>query len=114
MYFTYVLECADGSLYTGWTINIDARLQAHNDGTGARYTLSHRPVKLAAYWTFATRKEAMSMEAKLKRLTRQQKLALVENRLSLDAIPSMNKLAPLILFTYRPASDSQRTKADLK
>lgn len=107
LYFTYLVECADGSLYAGWTIDLDMRLQAHNSGAGARYTLARRPVKLAAYWAFGVKNEAMSMEARLKRLTRRQKIALIEGRLSVDAIPAMTELFPLVLSTHRSVYDVQ-------
>ena len=75
--YTYLLRCADGSLYCGWTNDLEKRLAAHNAGTGAKYTKSRRPVELAYYETFATKHEAMSREAQIKRLTRQEKLALI-------------------------------------
>ena len=76
--YTYLLRCADGTLYCGWTNDLDKRVAAHNAGAGAKYTKPRRPVELAYYETFATRREAMRREAQIKRLTRQQKLALIE------------------------------------
>ncbi|HEY9745879.1 MAG TPA: GIY-YIG nuclease family protein [Oculatellaceae cyanobacterium] len=76
-YFTYMLHCSDGSLYTGWTTDVEKRLNIHNAGKGARYTKSRRPVSLAAYWSFNTREEAMRFEAQLKKLPRPQKLSLL-------------------------------------
>ena len=75
--FTYLLRCADGSLYCGWTNDLTKRLQAHNAGTGATYTRPRRPVELAYYETFATQSEAMRREAEIKRLSRAEKLALI-------------------------------------
>ena len=75
--FTYLLRCADGSLYCGWTNDLTKRLQAHNAGTGAKYTRPRRPVELAYYETFATQSEAMRREAEIKRLSRAEKLALI-------------------------------------
>jgi len=75
--FTYLLRCADGSLYCGWTNDLTKRLQAHNAGTGAKYTRPRRPVELAYYETFATQREAMRREAEIKRLSRAEKLALI-------------------------------------
>jgi putative endonuclease len=77
MNYTYILRCADGSLYTGWTNNLAARLIAHRSGRGAKYTKTHRPVSLAYYETFPTRSEAMSREWHIKHLSRQQKEALI-------------------------------------
>lgn len=76
--YTYILECKDGTLYTGWTTDIDRRLAVHNSGKGAKYTKSRRPVRLVYYETFETREEAMSREYIIKRMTRQEKLALIE------------------------------------
>lgn len=76
--YTYLLRCADGTLYCGWTNDLEKRVAAHNAGAGAKYTKARRPVKLAYYETFATKQEAMRREAEIKRLTRQEKLALIE------------------------------------
>lgn len=75
--FTYIVRCADGTLYTGWTDDIEKRLAAHNSGHGAKYTRPRRPVTLVHLETFATKEEAMSREWHIKRLSRAQKLALV-------------------------------------
>lgn len=78
MPYTYIVQCADGSFYTGWTVDLEARLQAHNDGRGARYTRSRLPVKLV-YWEFQpNRSEAQRREAAVRRLRRDQKEALVD------------------------------------
>ena len=73
----YLLRCRDGSLSAGWTNDLAARVKAHNAGVGAKYTRSRRPVELVYYESFETREEAMSREWHLKRLTRQEKLALI-------------------------------------
>lgn len=70
-----MLRCADGSLYTGWTSDLAARLRAHGKGTAARYTRSRLPCVLLAWWTTSDRASAMSEEAGFKRLTRAGKLA---------------------------------------
>lgn len=75
--FTYLLECADGTFYIGWTNNLEQRLAAHNSGRGAKYTRGRRPVVLRYYESFATKEEAMSREVALKRLTRAQKERLI-------------------------------------
>lgn len=81
MNFAYLLRCRDGSLYAGWTNDLEARVKAHNAGEGAKYTRSRRPVELVYYEEFETREEAMSREWHLKRLSRREKLALIsQNR----------------------------------
>lgn len=77
--FTYILRCADGTLYTGWTNDLKKRLQAHNNGTGAKYTRTRRPVKLLYFEAFPTKEEAMRREWKIKQMTRVEKLKLVNN-----------------------------------
>ncbi len=76
--YTYILVCRDGSLYTGWTNDLEKRVKAHNEGRGAKYTRSHRPVKLAYFESFATKEEALVREAAIKKLTRKEKLALID------------------------------------
>ncbi|HEX5308401.1 MAG TPA: GIY-YIG nuclease family protein [Solirubrobacteraceae bacterium] len=76
--WVYMLRCRDGSLYTGWTSDLDARLAKHTIGKASRYTASRLPVKLAAAWPMADRGAAMREEARIKRLSRLRKLALVE------------------------------------
>ena len=75
--YTYILECADGTLYCGWTNDLEKRLTAHNSGKGAKYTKSRLPVKLVYYETFATPNEAMSREYSIKKMTRSEKLKLI-------------------------------------
>lgn len=79
MNYTYVLLCADGTLYTGWTNDLPRRLEAHNAGRGAKYTRSRLPVRLYYCESFGTKEEAMRREAAIKRLSREQKLALRED-----------------------------------
>lgn len=76
--YTYIVKCADNSLYTGWTNNLEKRIKDHNDGRGAKYTKSRRPVTLAYYEIFATKEEAMSREYAIKKLNRKQKEALIK------------------------------------
>ena len=76
--YTYIVLCNDGSLYTGWTTDLERRISTHNRGEGARYTRSRLPVRLVYYEEFETKQEAMSREAKIKRLAREEKLKLVE------------------------------------
>ena len=74
--FTYILVCADGTLYTGWTNDLEKRLAAHNAGSGAKYTRSRRPVRLFYYEEFAEKCEAQRRECEIKRLPREKKIAL--------------------------------------
>ena len=76
--YVYLLRCRDGSLYCGWTTDVDRRLAAHRAGRGSRYTASRLPVALAFSRPMADRSAARREEARIKRLTRAQKLALVE------------------------------------
>ncbi|WMJ82994.1 GIY-YIG nuclease family protein [Oscillospiraceae bacterium LTW-04] len=78
--FAYLLKCADGTLYAGWTNDPDARLTAHNNGVGAKYTRGRRPVVLAYLECFEDKRTAMRREAELKRMTRTQKLALINDQ----------------------------------
>jgi putative endonuclease len=75
--WVYLLRCGDGSLYCGWTNDLDRRVAAHAAGKGGRYTASRRPVELAAALPMPDRSAAMREEVRIKRLTRDQKLALV-------------------------------------
>ena len=75
--YVYLLRCADDSLYCGWTTDLDRRLAAHNAGRASRYTASRLPVALALAQPMPDRSAARSAEARIKRLTRAQKLALV-------------------------------------
>lgn len=76
----YILRCSDDTLYTGWTNDINRRLAAHNEGRGAKYTRGRRPVTLAYLEEFATKEEAMSREARVKKLSRAQKILLLNIR----------------------------------
>ena len=77
MNYTYILECKDGTYYTGWTNNLDKRLKDHNDGKGAKYTKVRLPVSLIYYEEFQTKEEAMRREYAIKRMTRGKKSKLV-------------------------------------
>jgi putative endonuclease len=81
-FYTYILECADGTFYTGWSTNPHKRLIQHNEGKGAKYTRSRLPVLLKATWQFETRAEAMRFECKLKRLSRAEKLKLMNGEIN--------------------------------
>lgn len=78
MPFVYIVRCKDGTLYTGWSVDVEARVRAHNAGRGARYTKTRRPVKLIYSEEVATRGGALRRERAIKRLSRAQKLALAQ------------------------------------
>lgn len=80
MNYTYILECKDGSYYTGWTNNLEKRIKDHNDGKGAKYTKPRRPVVLAYYETFETKEDAMRREYAIKRMTRAEKEKLITKK----------------------------------
>ena len=77
MNYAYILKCADGTLYTGWTNDLEKRLKTHNEGKGSKYTRARLPVTLVYFEKFDTPKEAMSREYQIKQLTRAQKLKLI-------------------------------------
>lgn len=72
----YMVRCADGTFYTGWAVDVQARIDAHNRGRGAKYTAGRGPVTLVYTEACATRAAALHREYVLKRLTRAQKLQL--------------------------------------
>jgi len=76
--WVYLLRCRDGSLYTGWTVDVERRLARHQSGTASRYTASRRPVELQLALPMPDRSAARREEARIKRLPRAAKLALVE------------------------------------
>jgi putative endonuclease len=76
--FVYIVRCADGALYTGWTTDVERRVAQHNAGRGARYTRTHRPVALVYHEEMPDRSAAMRREAAIKKLDRERKERLVE------------------------------------
>ena len=76
--WVYLLRCADGTLYTGWTVDLERRLARHAAGTASAYTRSRRPVRLAVALRLPDRAAARREEARIKALPRAQKLALVD------------------------------------
>lgn len=74
--FIYIVRCADGTLYTGWTTDLDGRMAAHNSGAGAKYTRGRGPVSLLYSEVFETKGEALKRESQIKKLTRTGKLKL--------------------------------------
>ena len=81
MYYVYILTCADGTLYTGLTVDLKRRVQEHNASKlGAKYTKIRRPVKLAYSKRYRTRSIAAKTEARIKSLTRIQKVKLIKDK----------------------------------
>ena len=77
-FYTYILECSDTTLYTGYTSDLEKRLAEHNGSKlGAKYTKARRPVILKHFESFATKSEAMKRECEIKKLSRKEKLALI-------------------------------------
>ncbi|PXV90250.1 putative endonuclease [Lachnotalea glycerini] len=77
MNYTYILKCSDNTLYTGWTNNLEKRLEAHNNKRGAKYTKARIPVTLEYYEVFDSKEEALRRECEIKKLTRMQKEKLI-------------------------------------
>ena len=78
MNYTYIVQCSDGTYYTGWTNNLEKRIAAHNSGKGAKYTKTRTPVRLVYYEIFETKEEAMSREYAIKQWNRKRKQELIE------------------------------------
>lgn len=78
-YYTYILRCADGSLYTGYAADPEQRLSTHNKGEGARYTRSRLPVTLVYQETHQSRSQAMVREAEIKKWSRTKKQELISS-----------------------------------
>ena len=79
--YTYIVLCsADSSLYCGWTTDLDKRIEAHNNGTGAKYTQKRGPVKLIYSEEFDTRSKACQRECIIKEMSRKQKLKLIQSK----------------------------------
>lgn len=81
MYYVYMLRCADGTLYTGSTTDLERRVKVHNQGKGAKYTRSRRPVVMVYHEELDSWPSALRREAAIKRLTRAEKLALMEQKI---------------------------------
>ena len=84
MNYTYILKCKDGSLYTGWTNDLEQRVAAHNTGKGAKYTKARRPVELVYFEEFETKEQAMKREYAIKQMARKDKLELVRRKETAD------------------------------
>lgn len=79
-YWVYILECGDGTYYTGYTTDLGARFQLHSMGKGAKYTRGRGPLKLAYFMEYQTQRWAMRQERKIKKLTRAKKKALIDEQ----------------------------------
>ena len=77
MCYVYILECSDGTLYTGWTNNLEKRFKAHSSGKGAKYTRGRLPVKIVYYEEFQDKISAQKREYAIKTLNRIEKLKLI-------------------------------------
>lgn len=78
MYYVYLLECSDGTYYTGSTNNLDKRIAAHNNKKGAKYTKGRTPVILKKFWEASSKSEALKLEYKIKQLPKEKKLNYVQ------------------------------------
>ncbi|PRX26448.1 putative endonuclease [Orenia metallireducens] len=76
--YVYILQCADNTLYTGYTNDLERRINLHNSGKGAKYTRGRTPVKLRYFEEYQTKSEAMKREYAIKQLKRQDKLRLIK------------------------------------
>ena len=79
MNYVYIVECSDGTFYTGWTNNLEKRIYMHSNGVGAKYTKGRGPVKLMHYEEFEEKKDAMKREYEIKKLTRKAKILLIRD-----------------------------------
>ncbi len=77
-HFVYILECSDGTYYTGWTTNLEKRINAHNTGKGAKYTRGRTPVKMVYFEELNSKCEALSREFAIKKLKRNEKELLIK------------------------------------
>lgn len=84
MYYVYIVECKDGTLYTGWTIDIKQRLTEHNQGKGAKYTRGRIPVVLKYLEEVGSKPEALKREFSIKQLARAEKIALIDKSQIMD------------------------------
>ena len=80
MNYVYILKCCDNTLYTGWTTSLEKRLKAHNSGKGAKYTKARLPVEIVYFEEFDNKIDAMKREYAIKKLSRKEKLKLINSR----------------------------------
>ncbi|WP_455684279.1 GIY-YIG nuclease family protein [Thomasclavelia sp.] len=77
--YVYIVECSDHTYYTGWTTNLERRIETHNKGNGAKYTKARCPVKLIYFEEFVNKNQALKREHAIKQLTRKQKELLIKD-----------------------------------
>lgn len=82
MFFVYILRCNDNTLYTGWTTDLNKRLKCHNSGKGAKYTRCRLPVEIVHYENLPDKSSALKRECEIKKLSRAEKLILIENAIN--------------------------------
>lgn len=82
MFFVYILRCNDNTLYTGWTTDLNRRLKCHNSGKGAKYTRCRLPVEIVHYENLPDKSSALKRECEIKKLSRAEKLILIENTIN--------------------------------
>ncbi len=80
MWYVYIIECSDGTLYTGITTDVNKRIETHNKGKGAKYTRGRTPVILLVTFTFNTKSLALKEEIRIKKLNKVDKLSLIQAR----------------------------------
>ncbi|NYB73305.1 GIY-YIG nuclease family protein [Sedimentibacter hydroxybenzoicus DSM 7310] len=80
MHYIYIVECSDGSLYTGYTTDLNRRMKEHNSNTGAKYTRGRTPVSLMYFEEFSNRSDAAKRECDIKKLKREKKLLLINKK----------------------------------
>lgn len=78
-FYIYIVECADGTFYTGWTVNLKKRLLVHNQGRGSRYTRCRLPVRIVYFESLSTKSQALKREFEVKKLTRREKKTLTQS-----------------------------------
>ena len=79
MNYVYILECSDGTFYTGWTNDLEKRIRMHSEGKGAKYTKGRGPFKLVHNEEFEKKRDAMKREYAIKKLSRAEKIELIKN-----------------------------------
>ncbi len=79
MHYIYIVQCSDGTLYTGYTNNLEKRIKAHNEKKGAKYTRGRTPVSLKYYEEFDNKSDAMKREIQIKEMRKEKKLELLNN-----------------------------------
>ena len=80
MYYVYILKCCDGTLYCGYTNDVEKRFETHQSGKGAKYTRGRLPLELVYTEEFETKSEAMKRECEIKKMSREKKMELIEKQ----------------------------------